>query len=193
MATEPLIEDARRQPAPLAAPVDRESFGPARYLNRELSWLDFARRVLELADDSSLPLLERSKFLAIFSTGLDEYFQVRVAGLKNRLDAGRRSRSADGRSVLEILAAVREKVTALVEYEARIFNETVRPGLAAAGVGIVEWATLERADQLRLRRQFETDMFPVLTPFGRRPGAPLPVHLEPLAQPRGLGRGPGLR
>ncbi|MGD0742394.1 MAG: polyphosphate kinase 1 [Acidimicrobiales bacterium] len=174
MATEPLIEDARRQPAPLAAPVDRESFGPARYLNRELSWLDFARRVLELADDSSLPLLERSKFLAIFSTGLDEYFQVRVAGLKNRLDAGRRSRSADGRSVLEILAAVREKVTALVEYEARIFNETVRPGLAAAGVGIVEWATLERADQLRLRRQFETDMFPVLTPLAVDPGHPFP-------------------
>jgi polyphosphate kinase len=180
MATEPLVEDARPEPAEVpAAPAepvvtDRESFGPARFLNRELSWLDFARRVLELADDASLPLLERSKFLAIFSTGLDEYFQVRVAGLKNKADAGRRGRSADGRSVLEILAAAREKVTALLDYEARIFNETVRPGLAASGVGIVDWADLDRADQLRLRRQFETDMFPVLTPLAVDPGHPFP-------------------
>ncbi len=177
MATEPLVEQARPAPAEpegAVAPADRESFGPARFLNRELSWLEFAARVLQLADDGGLPLLERAKFLAIFSTGLDEFFQVRVAGLKNQLAAGVRKRFPDGRSVLETLDALHQRVTALVEVQARIFNEDVRPGLSAAGVEIVNYVELGQADQRRLRLQFEQDIFPVLTPLAVDPGHPFP-------------------
>jgi len=140
MATEPLVERASQsaEPAAETARSDVETFGPARYLNRELSWLEFAARLLDIAGDETLPLLERAKFLAIFSTGLDEFFQVRVAGLKNQLDAGRRGRFPDGRSVLETLEAVRGRVTSLVDRQARIFNDSVRPGLSAAGIEIVE-------------------------------------------------------
>jgi polyphosphate kinase len=177
MATEPLVEEASRAaPAPAGegAGADRKSFGPARFLNRELSWLEFAARVLEIADQAGLPLLERAKFLAIFSTGLDEFFQVRVAGLQNQLAAGVRERFPDGRSVLETLAAVRERVAGLVEHEARIFNDQVRPGLAAAGIEIVDYVDLGHADQRRLRRRFTRDIFPVLTPLAVDPGHPFP-------------------
>ncbi len=189
MTTEPLVEPTA-PPVPMpdlgpAAPVApapdgagrgaaRESFGPARFFNRELSWLEFAARVLALADQETLPLLERSKFLAIFSTGLDEFFQVRVAGLKNQLDAGRRQRFPDGRSVSETLEALREQVTGLVETHARIFNDAVRPGLSAAGIEIVDYVDLGPADQRRLRHHFERDMFPVLTPLAVDPGHPFP-------------------
>ncbi|MGD0894936.1 MAG: polyphosphate kinase 1 [Acidimicrobiales bacterium] len=176
MATEPLVERAWQpaEPAVEEARADVETFGPARYLNRELSWLEFAARLLDIAGDEALPLLERAKFLAIFSTGLDEFFQVRVAGLKNQLDAGRRGRFPDGRSVLETLEAVRGRVTALVDRQARIFNDSVRPGLSAAGIEIVEGADLGHVDQDRLRRHFERDMFPVLTPLAVDPGHPFP-------------------
>jgi polyphosphate kinase len=177
MATEPLVETvelAASEPDGATARATPESFGPARFLNRELSWLEFAARVLELAADENLPLLERSKFLAISSTGLDEFFQVRVAGLKNKLAAGVRKRFADGRSVLESLDVVRERVSRLVETQASIFNDAVRPGLAAAGIEIVDYAELSHADQRLLRRHFERDMFPVLTPLAVDPGHPFP-------------------
>ena len=212
MTTEPLVEPTA-PPVPTpdlgpAAPVApapdgagrgaaRESFGPARFLNRELSWLEFAARVLALADEETLPLLERSKFLAIFSTGLDEFFQVRVAGLKNQLDAGRRQRFPDGRSsVLETLEALREQVTGLVERHARIFNDAVRPGLSAAGIEIVDYVDLGHADQRRLRHHFERDMFPVLTPLAVDPGHPFPyisnlsLNLAVSVEDPVTGRGP---
>jgi polyphosphate kinase len=175
MVIEPLVgPTASAASAGEGAPPDRLSFGPARFLNRELSWLEFAARLLELADDGSLPLLERAKFLAIFATGLDEFFQVRVGGLKNQLDAGRRERFPDGRSVFETLEALRARVTGLVDWQARIFNDAVRPGLAAAAVEIVDYADLSHADGRRLRRHFEQEMFPVLTPLAVDPGHPFP-------------------
>jgi len=177
MAPEPLVETARPVapagdgPAAAAGP---ESFGPARYLNRELSWLEFAARVLDLAGDAELPLLERAKFLAISSTGLDEFFQVRVAGLKNQLAAGVRKRFPDGRSVLETLDAVRERVSGLVETQARIFNDAVRPELSAAGIEIVDYPDLSPEDRRELRERFAREMFPVLTPLAVDPGHPFP-------------------
>ena len=129
-AAEPAVEEARS---------DVETFGPARYLNRELSWLEFAARLLDIAGDETLPLLERAKFLAIFSTGLDEFFQVRVAGLKNQLDAGRRERFPDGRSVLETLEAVREQVDGPRRDRTRGSSTTPSgPGCPAAGIEIVD-------------------------------------------------------
>src|SRR5580692_5548404 len=104
------------------AGIDPESFGPARFLNRELSWLDFASRLLALAEDTHLALLERVKFLAIFSTGLDEFFQVRVAGLKDQLAAGLRRRSPDGRRVAEQLSDIRAQAVKLVARHASIYS-----------------------------------------------------------------------
>ena len=97
-----------------------------------------------------------------------------MAGLKNQLDAGRHGRFPDGRSVLETLEAVRGRVTSLVDRQARIFNDAVRPGLSAAGIEIVDDADLGYADQRRLRQHFERDMFPVLTPLAVDPGHPFP-------------------
>ena len=124
----------------LARPViPAREYGPSRFLNRELSWLDFASRLLDLAQDGEIPLLERVKFLAIFSNGLDEFFQVRVAGLKDQLAVGIRRRSPDGRSVSEQLRDVHEQAVALVRRESEIFTGEIRPALRAAGIDLVDY------------------------------------------------------
>jgi polyphosphate kinase len=157
--------DAERTPA---------SFGPGRFINRELSWTDFASRVLELAEDKTTPLLERVKFLAIFSGGLDEFFQVRVAGLKDQLAAGVREQSPDGRTVLETMEEIRARVIELVDRQARIFNDDVRPSLSAAGIFISDLSDLEPDDLEVLRLMFEREIFPILTPLAVDPGHPFP-------------------
>src|SRR5450759_5519754 len=112
-----------------ALPVSREDGDADRFLNRELSWLDFNARVLALAEDSTRPLLERAKFLAIFSMNLDEFFQVRVSGLQEQVAAGIRTRSPDGLDPLETIRAIREQVRTLVERQTTIFTKDVAPGL----------------------------------------------------------------
>src|SRR5262245_38380488 len=112
----------------------------ARYINREVSWLDFNARVLALAEDGSLPLLERAKFLAIFSSNLDEFFQVRVSGLQEQLAAGVRSNAPDGLDQVEQLRAIRARVEELVTRQARVFTKDVAPGLHEAGVESADWA-----------------------------------------------------
>src|ERR1700720_2840502 len=107
-------------PAATAAAVE-DTLPENRYLNRELSWLDFNARVLALAEDTSLPLLERAKFLAIFASNLDEFFQVRVSGLKDQLAAGIRPTSPDGMDQLEQLRAIRARVEELVTVQAAVF------------------------------------------------------------------------
>lgn len=151
-----------------------ESYGPERFVNRELSWLDFADRVLELAAEKQAPLLSRAKFLAIFSGGLDEFFQVRVAGLKDQLAVGVREAFPDGRTVLETFAEVRERVNELVERQSQIFTDEVRPQLAEAGVVIADYADLSGEDLEALRRVFDERIFPVLTPLAVDPGHPFP-------------------
>src|SRR5438874_7906666 len=115
-------------------PPARDLTDPQLYANRELSWLDFNDRVLELAEDESLPLMERVKFLAIFVTNLDEFFMVRVAGVHDQLDARIDARGPDGLSPSQVLAGIAERVTELDRRHAREFTEVVRPELAGQGI-----------------------------------------------------------
>jgi polyphosphate kinase len=148
--------------------------GDVRYLNRELSWLDFNARVLALAEDASLPLLERAKFLAIFSSNLDEFFQVRVSGLQEQLVAGVRSNAPDGLDQLEQLRAIRERVEDLVSRQARVFTKDVAPALHDAGVEFADWEDLDDDEKAQLSREFEARIFPVLTPLAVDPAHPFP-------------------
>jgi polyphosphate kinase len=145
-----------------------------RFLNRELSWLDFNARVLELAEDDTAPLLERVKFLAIFASNLDEFFMVRIAGLKRRQSTGLSVRSPDGLTIREQLARVTERTQDLVHRHASVFNKDVAPRLEAEGIRIVHWADLDDADAMRLREYFRDQVFPVLTPLAVDPAHPFP-------------------
>src|ERR1700758_4524131 len=145
-----------------------------RYLNRELSWLDFNARVLALADDNSLPLLERAKFLAIFASNLDEFYMVRVAGLKRRDEMGLSVRSADGLTPREQLARIGEQTQRIATRHAREFLDSVRPALAAEGIRIVTWADLDQGERDELSTYFTEQVFPVLTPLAVDPAHPFP-------------------
>jgi polyphosphate kinase len=145
-----------------------------RYLNRELSWLDFNARVLALADDNSLPLLERAKFLAIFASNLDEFYMVRVAGLKRRDEMGLSVRSADGLTPRAQLARIGEQTQRIATRHARVFLDSVRPALAEEGIYIVTWADLDQAERDELSTYFSEQVFPVLTPLAVDPAHPFP-------------------
>ncbi|GAS95138.1 polyphosphate kinase [Mycolicibacterium canariasense] len=155
-----------------ASPVD--ALPEDRYLNRELSWLDFNARVLALAADPSLPLLERAKFLAIFSSNLDEFYMVRVAGLKRRDEMGLSVRSADGLSPREQLRRIGERTQQLASRHAQVFLESVRPALAEHGIVIVAWNDLDERERERLSTYFHEQVFPVLTPLAVDPAHPFP-------------------
>ncbi|SEO90138.1 RNA degradosome polyphosphate kinase [Trujillonella endophytica] len=152
----------------------RAELPPDRFLNRELSWLDFNARVLELAEDDTQPLLERMKFLAIFASNLDEFYMVRIAGLKRRQSTGLTVRSPDGLTVREQLARVTTRTQQLVHRHADCFAGDVRPLLEEAGIRIVHWDALSDADALRLREYFRDQIFPVLTPLAVDPAHPFP-------------------
>ncbi|WP_299958317.1 RNA degradosome polyphosphate kinase [uncultured Modestobacter sp.] len=145
-----------------------------RFLNRELSWLDFNARVLELAEDDALPLLERVKFLSIFASNLDEFFMVRIAGLKRRQSTGLTVRSPDGLTIREQLARVTERTQSLVHRHASVFDKDVMPRLEEQGIRIVHWSDLDDADAMRLREYFRDQVFPVLTPLAVDPAHPFP-------------------
>ncbi len=145
-----------------------------RYLNRELSWLDFNARVLALAEDATVPILERAKFLAIFSQNLDEFFQVRVAGLKDQVTAGLLTTSPDGRTPAQQLIEVRERVEELVAQQEHVFLDEVVPALAAGGIRLSSWDELDDDDEKFLVETFEHRIFPVLTPLAVDPGHPFP-------------------
>jgi polyphosphate kinase len=145
-----------------------------RYLNRELSWLDFNARVLELAEDDDRPLLERVKFLAIFASNLDEFYMVRIAGLKRRQSTGLTVRSADGLTIREQLHLISDRTQELVHRHADVFTQDVEPRLAEHGIRIVHWADLADTDAARLREYFRDQVFPVLTPLAVDPAHPFP-------------------
>jgi polyphosphate kinase len=145
-----------------------------RFANRELSWLDFNARVLAQGEDRRIPLLERLKFLAIFAGNLDEFYMVRVAGLKRRLEMGLTVRSPDGRTPRETLAAIGERVQELVQRHARCWLDDVEPALADAGLRVLHWAELDRAERDRLGEYFRAQVFPVLTPLAVDPAHPFP-------------------
>jgi polyphosphate kinase len=148
--------------------------GPERFLNRETSWLDFNARVLEMAEDPDVPLLERAKFLAIFAANLDEFFMVRVAGLQRRLATGLAVRSPDGLTIAQQLDVVYERTRSLIDRHARSFTDTIRPALAEAGIRILDWASVSTAEQARLATYFHEQVFPVLTPLAVDPAHPFP-------------------
>ena len=145
-----------------------------RYLNRELSWLDFNARVLALAADPSLPLLERAKFLAIFASNLDEFYMVRVAGLKRRDEMGLSVRSADGLTPREQLRRINERTQQISSRHAHVFLDAVRPALADEGIVIVTWAEVDSDERARLSTYFHEQVFPVLTPLAVDPAHPFP-------------------
>jgi polyphosphate kinase len=145
-----------------------------RYLNRELSWLDFNARVLALAADNSMPLLERAKFLAIFASNLDEFYMVRVAGLKRRDEMGLSVRSADGLTPREQLARIGEQTQRIATRHARVFLDSVRPALAEEGIHIVTWDDVDQPERDQLSTYFSEQVFPVLTPLAVDPAHPFP-------------------
>ncbi|WP_104196444.1 RNA degradosome polyphosphate kinase [Cryobacterium sp. M15] len=145
-----------------------------RYLDRELSWLAFNQRVLELAEDESLPVLERTNFLAIFASNLDEFFMVRVAGLKRRILTGLAVPTNVGRAAQDVLSDISAAAHALQNRHALAFQKLVRPALANAGVDVVAWESLDDADRRSLRTYFSNQIFPVLMPLAVDPAHPFP-------------------
>ena len=150
-----------------------ESFAD-RYTDRELTWMDFNRRVLEQAEDRDLPLLERAWFLAIFSSNLDEFYMVRVAGLMRRIKAGITPVRASGLDANQVLAQVTARAKELTARQAALFQEDIRPALAERNVSILGWDELEPHQQERLTRYFRHHIYPVLTPLAVDPSHPFP-------------------
>ncbi len=151
-----------------------DDWGARRVINRELSWLDFGERVLARAEAPEVPLLERAKFLAIFSQGLDEFFQVRVAGLKDQVAAGLQAVTPDGLTPAQQLDAIRCRVIRLFGRQCDIFLHQVARGLGEVGIHLSNWDELDDDDRKELVEVFERQIFPVLTPLGVDPGHPFP-------------------
>jgi polyphosphate kinase len=147
---------------------------PSRYLNREMSWLDFDERILAFANRRSLPVLERAKFFAIFSDNLDEFFQVRVGSLKMRVEAGLPSSSSEEETTHKRLSRINGRVRELVAIRDASFRSELVPDLAAAGIRLSDWDDLDSEDQAVLDRLFETELYPVLTPLAVDPAHPFP-------------------
>src|SRR5512133_1889758 len=163
-----VIEDLVPPPTHLELPPDR-------FLDRELSWLAFNNRVLDLAKDAKrVPLLERAKFLAIFSSNLDEFYMVRVAGLKRRIAAGVAVPTVSGMMPREVHSAILSRTRELVTDQARVFQEDIRPALAKEGIEILRWDELTATEQDRMDELFAERIFPVLTPLAVDPSHPFP-------------------
>src|SRR5262249_52159043 len=155
------------------------------YFNRELSWTQFNARVLELAEDPSIPLIERLKFLAIYSSNLDEFFMVRVAGLHDQIEAGISKPLQDGRTPSDTLDAIRRArreardatrraVRERVARQSRCLEHSVRPALAEHGIRIVGYEDVNATERKRLDARFRRQIFPVLTPLAVGLGRPFP-------------------
>ena len=163
----------RFSPAPTTRPT-RPPLPDDRYINRELSWLDFNARVLSLAEDPATPLLERAKFLAIFASNLDEFYMVRVAGLMRRLQTGLPVEGPGSLTSREQLAVIADRTTDLMARHASCFSLDVEPALHRDQVQILRWVDLDASDRERLRTYFREQIFPVLTPLAVDPAHPFP-------------------
>ncbi|HEX7746514.1 MAG TPA: RNA degradosome polyphosphate kinase [Micromonosporaceae bacterium] len=145
-----------------------------RFFNREISWLDFNGRVLSLAEDRATPLLERAKFLAIFASNLDEFYMVRIAGLKRRLQAGLPIRGGDGLPLRTQLELISSKAADLVDRHSVCFLDDVLPQLAAHDIHLLRWSDLDAGERDQMRSYFRQSIFPVLTPLAVDPAHPFP-------------------
>lgn len=163
---------ATEDEAPASAPPAGAEY--PQPLNRELSWLAFNKRVLHQALDERTPLLERVRFLSIFTSNLDEYIMKRVGGLKRQIVAGVSARSADGLSAQGQLRAIREAVVPMLKQQADAFANVIRPGLAEQGIHLLAWEKLTPDERARANTYFHKYVFPVLTPLAVDPGHPFP-------------------
>jgi len=151
-----------------------ETTPPERFLDRELSWLAFNLRVLELAEDTEIPLIERAKFLAIFGSNLDEFYMVRVAGLKRRIATGIAVRAASGGLPREVHEGILRRTRELMARHAACFGDDVLPALAKEGIEILRWKELTAHEQAGAAQLFDESIFPVLTPLAVDPAHPFP-------------------
>ncbi|MBM6403118.1 RNA degradosome polyphosphate kinase [Phycicoccus sp. CSK15P-2] len=154
--------------------TDEDALPSDRFLDREISWLQFNERVLQLAADEDVPLLERARFLAIFTSNLDEFFMVRVAGLKRRIATGIAVRSASGLEPREVLEQISSVAHELMTMQAKVYAAQVRPALEEEGITIVHWEDLSDDERERLSGVFADRLFPVLTPLAVDPAHPFP-------------------
>src|SRR5512132_4237851 len=166
---EALTADATRDAAEAADLRD-----PRLYDNRETSWIDFNERVLELAEDERTPLLERVKFLAIYTSNLDEFYMVRVAGLHDQVDAGIDARGPDGLAPAETIERITEHVRQLGARQSRQWHEVLRPAVSEHGIRIVDCEQCSAAELEQVDQVFAEQIFPVLTPLAVGPGRPFP-------------------
>src|ERR1700686_2606312 len=155
--------------------TDVRSFGPERFSSRELSRLEFGARLLDLADDHMLPILDRCKFVAIFADMIDEFFQVRVVSLEDKVAAGVQTASIDGVRPRQQLDSFRERVLSLVERQDRLMLDGILPELAQQGIAIVPFSSLNADDHDRMTKYFDENVYPVLTPLAVDPGHPFPM------------------
>jgi polyphosphate kinase len=153
---------------------EASEFQEPLFLNRELSWLEFNRRVLREAEDPSNPLLERLKFIAIFDSNLDEFFMKRVGGLKQQLASSVRELPPDGRTPHQQLGAIDNVVRPMLARQRRLFNEEILPGLRQHGLEIVPWADLRASERRHCVEVFDKQLFPTLTPLAVDPAHPFP-------------------
>src|SRR6201982_674988 len=178
----PGAESAGGAPSPAQAPGPASDLAgralkhlPAdRYLDREKSWVQFNQRVLELAEDESIPLLERVRFLAIFASNLDEFFMVRVAGLTRRMVAGFPVEGAGSQMASQVLRGTLAAAREATQRHAEVFREVVRPALAARGIEVLRWRDLTASERHDLSELFRKRIYPVLTPLVVDPSHPFP-------------------
>ncbi|NBR87064.1 MAG: polyphosphate kinase 1 [Proteobacteria bacterium] len=159
-------------------PTSTTQFGPEHFLNRELSWLAFNQRVLDEALDPTTPLLERVKFFCITSSNLDEFFEVRVAGIKQQIESDVVERSVDGLTASETFRAITRRVREMVEAQFRCWREQLVPALAASGIRFLDFTELGPADRVWVESYFQKQVWPVLTPLGLDPAHPFPQLLN---------------
>jgi polyphosphate kinase len=157
-----------------SAGADGDLVDPKRFINRELSWLEFNRRVLHEALDPRTPLLERVGFLSIFTSNLDEFFMKRVGGLRRQMAAGTASRSADGLTAAEQVAAIRQATLPMLHEQARCYRQELVPALRTEGIMLLSWEELTDAERASAPAYFRLNVFPVLTPLAVDPGHPFP-------------------
>jgi polyphosphate kinase len=184
-ASAPIVQDTALVQVPPAqslqpSPATVSGHAPSHYINRELSQLDFDERVLAMAEDESLPLLERVRFLAILGENVDQFFQVRVAGLKEQVHAALPQTSPDGMTTGEQLRAIHQRAGSLLDRSTNLFTHQVAPALEQHGVSIARVADLDEADRGFLAAEFRARIFPVLTPLAVDPAHPFPYisHLS---------------
>jgi polyphosphate kinase len=168
------MSDSFPEPRSLSEPTGAAALPDDRFLDRELSWLAFNTRVLELAEDTDLPLLERARFLAIFASNLDEFFMVRVAGLKRRIVTGIAVRAASGLEPREVLEGIWKTTRELGLRHDACFHEQVMPALSKQDIELLRWHELDPRETTAMQTMFHDEIFPVLTPLAVDPAHPFP-------------------